>query len=78
MWTRNKLIKELTRQVYWKTKKKSNEKEIMEIISSFLKRNEDAIELYLKEPDYMFKRCKSAMQGRKEALVTEKNRSLEN
>ena len=78
MWTRNKLIRELTRQVYWKTKKDSDEKDVLKIIKWFFRKNEDTIALYMEEPEYIFKRCKSAMQGRKEDLIRESNRSLEN
>ncbi|MFA7708421.1 MAG: hypothetical protein WCX73_05720 [Candidatus Pacearchaeota archaeon] len=67
--TKTQFAKKLRAYVYWNTKKDSDENNLQELISKWLKKNPEGFEIYMMCPDYWFNSLKGAVQGRKEDLL---------
>ena len=69
VFTRGKLLRGITKYAYWNTSLKTTSEKVRVLAMQWLEKHPDAIELYLKEPEYILSRCAGASQGRKEDLV---------
>ena len=69
IFTRGRLLRDITKYVYWNTSLKTTSEKVRVLAMEWLEKNPGAIELYLKEPEYILGRCAGASQGRKEDLV---------
>jgi hypothetical protein len=73
---RSGLCRKLASYVFFNSKEDTQPEEVIDIMQKWLSNHPEYIPLFLENADYILKRGRGALQGRKEARILKRNSSL--
>jgi hypothetical protein len=73
---RSGLCRKLASYVYFNSKEDTNPEEVLTIMQRWLHSHSEFVPLFVENADFIVKRGRGALQGKKEAIALKKNASI--